>query len=266
MKLSALAASLAVTALLAPLAADAATRVEPRLPLLRYRPQPVAGASSLKVADVTALGTRTNGRIFATDANGTPYTCSGTSLNRPSGSIVLTAGHCVVEDGVWGKSLSFVPAFDHDRRPFGTFTAIATYVMPQWQHSQNDDFDVAALKVAPNRLGRLADVVGARGFITGHSRFSPFQIFGYPAAALEGQELRSCLAQGLGSDLLTNLLPGPPTLPAACNMAGGASGGAWLLGDKYIAGVTSYSYPATRNRLFSPYFGPTVGAFLRSLP
>lgn len=220
----------------------------------------------MRVLDSAAEGTRTNGKILATDPSSGSYTCSGTALNTPSRSIVLTAGHCVIEAGRAGRRISFIPAYDHGKRPFGSFEATAVYVMPQWRRSENPDFDVAALRVRPNGLGRLTDVVGARGYATSKSRFSAFEIFGYPAARAGGKELRSCPAHGLGADRLTARFAGPPTMPASCDMAAGASGGAWLFEDQYVGGVTSYSYQGRPTQLFSPYFGPAVGSFLRQLP
>ena len=125
-------------------------------------------------------------------------------------------------------------------------------MMPQWHRDENPDFDVAALRVAPNQLGVLTDVIGARGYVTGRSRHVDFQIFGYPAAALGGEELRSCLAKGLGSDVLTYRLVGPPTVPGSCDMAGGSSGGAWIVGGEYIDGVTSYGYTGSGNKVYWP--------------
>ncbi|MGA8744715.1 MAG: trypsin-like serine protease, partial [Solirubrobacterales bacterium] len=217
-------------------------------------------------AEASTLEDRTNGRIFGVDPRQGPYSCSGTSLNTPDGSIVLTAGHCVVEARSWGRDLIFIPAFDHGRRPFGTFAAEAVYTTPEWRQSENTDFDVAALLVKPNQYGTLASVVGSRGYVTGRSRFSAFQIFGYPAGALDGEELRSCLTHGLGSDPLTVGLEGPPTVPSRCNMAAGSSGGAWLTEGKYVNGVTSYGYAHNFTRLYSPYFGAAIGEFLSSLP
>jgi V8-like Glu-specific endopeptidase len=225
-----------------------------------------ATASSIRVADFSGEGLRTNGRIFGFDPHEGAYSCSGTALSTPSRSIVLTAGHCVREAGSTGKNLVFIPAYDHGGRPFGTFSVETTYMMPQWRRSENPDFDVAALRVAPNPLGYLTDVVGGRGFVTGRSRESSFQIFGYPAAALKGEELRSCRAHGLGRDELTNRYFGPPTLPATCDMAGGSSGGAWVVDGLYVDGVTSYGYTGSPDRLYSPYFGHAVGAFLARLP
>jgi V8-like Glu-specific endopeptidase len=225
-----------------------------------------AGSSSIRVLEATRDGTRTNGKIIGVDPREGNYSCSGTALNTPSRSIVLTAGHCVVLDGSAARRISFVPAYDHGARPFGTFEVRTVYVMPQWRRFENPDFDLAALRVDPNPHGALTDVVGARGYAISQSRSSVFQIFGYPAAALRGEEMRSCRAQGLGSDPLTFRLEGPPTLPSGCDMAAGSSGGGWLLDGTYVNGVTSYGYANRPDRLYSPYFGLEVGAFLRALP
>lgn len=252
------------------LSIDASVAVPPleapaRSPAARFR-QASANASSVRVANALGEGTRTNGKILAVSPGEGAYSCSGTALNTPSRSIVLTAGHCAIEHRRPGRRMVFVPAYDHGQRPFGVFEVRTVYVMPQWRHGENPDFDLAALQVKPNRLGFLTDVVGARGYATSKSRFSAFQIFGYPAAALRGEELRSCRAHGLGADPLTNLFGGPPTMPASCDMAAGASGGAWLFDEQFVSGVTSYSYAGRPTRLHSPYFGPTIAAFLRQLP
>jgi V8-like Glu-specific endopeptidase len=251
---------------LAPASASAALLVPGRAPLPRFRHSPLASASSLRVADATEVGTRTNGKVIGVDPREGPYTCSGTAIDTPSRSIVLTAGHCIVEEGRVGRHLVFVPAYDHGERPFGTFRAQASYVMPQWRHGEDPDYDVAALRVQPDRLGLLTDVVGARGYATGKSRLAAFQIFGYPAAHAGGEELRSCRVHGLGVDPLTDGFAGPPTMLASCDMAAGSSGGGWLFDGQYVSGVTSYGYAGRPTQLFSPYFGSQVGAFLRSLP
>jgi V8-like Glu-specific endopeptidase len=246
-------------------AASRPFRVPGRAPARRFR-APRAQASSVRVLNSTSAGARTNGKILGVDPRDGAYSCSGTALNTPSRSIVLTAGHCVIESGSKGRHIVFVPAYDHGERPFGTFKVRSVYVMPQWRRSENPDFDVAALRVRPNALGALADVVGARGYATSKSRFGNFEIFGYPAAHAGGEELRSCRANGLGMDPLTNRFTGPPTMPASCDMAAGASGGAWIFGGQFVSGVTSYGYQGRPTQLFSPYFGPQIGSFLRQLP
>ena len=247
-------------ALLAPGAAQA------RLEVVELDGGSVAGASSIRVGDFTGAGTRTNGRILGFDPREGDYSCSGTALATPSRSIVLTAGHCVQERGSIGRELTFIPAYDHGQQPFGAFEVEVAYMMPQWHRAENPDFDLAALRVAPNEYGALTDVVGGRGYVTNRSRRSVFQIYGYPAAALDGEELRSCKARGLGSDILTFRFSGPPTVPSSCDMAGGSSGGAWIVGGEYIDGVTSYGYTGVGNKVYSPYFGAAVGRFLAQLP
>jgi len=229
------------------------------------RPNPLAGDSSLRVDDVAGPEYRTNGRIFGFDPARGPYSCSGTSLNTPSRSIVITAGHCVVEGGHWGRRLVFIPAYDHGARPFGSFKAAGVRTMRQWRRFGNPDFDVAAIRVEPNQLGLLGDVVGGRDWAVNQTRFGQYEIFGYPGGFQQGEALRSCRTRGRGSDRLSNRLPGPPTVPGTCDMARGASGGSWLL-DGRVNGVTSYSYPLRRGRLFSPYFGAGIGNFLSQLP
>jgi V8-like Glu-specific endopeptidase len=225
-----------------------------------------ATASSIRVPDFSDEGLRTNGRIFGFDPREGAYSCSGTAISTPSQSIVLTAGHCVQEGGVTGRDLVFVPAYDHGKRPFGTFVAETAYEMAQWRTHENPDFDVAALRVAPDRFGYLTEAVGGRGWAVGRSRESSFQIYGYPAAALRGEELRSCHSHGLGVDALTYRFLGPPTMPGSCDMAGGSSGGAWIVDGEYVNGVTSYGYSGNPNRLYTSYFGTTIGRFLSELP
>src|SRR5215217_2834275 len=164
-------------ALLLPASAQAGLRV------VELGGEASAGASSIRVGDLSGAGMRTNGRILGFDPREGDYSCSGTALATPSRSIVLTAGHCVQERRSIGRELTFIPAYDHGARPFGTFEVEVVYMMPQWRREENPDFDLAALRVAPNHLGSLTDVVGGRGYVTRRSRHVNFQIFGYPAAA-----------------------------------------------------------------------------------
>ena len=145
-----------------------------------------ASASSLRVLDASEAATRMNGKIFGVDPKEGDYTCSGTAVNTPSRSIVLTAGHCVVLEGEAASRIAFVPAYDHGVRPFGTFEVTTVYVTPQWRHGENPDFDVAALKVAPNQLGDLTDVVGGRGMATSQITLGRLRDLRLPGRGAEG--------------------------------------------------------------------------------
>jgi hypothetical protein len=283
-----LASALALLAVLALAAAAAAAPIAHRLPpgsagfwtpariqrallfdSLEHRRLPVGGASasSLKVTEPTSPTNRTNGKILGFDPRFGPYSCSGTSLATPSGSIVLTAGHCVFEEGRFGNRLVFMPAFNHGERPFGTFLAEAAFITVPWKRTENPDFDVAAMQVAPNEFGTLTTAVGAKGWTSSRSRFVELQIFGYPAGALGGEEMRECITRASGFDRAFVRLFGPPPMAANCNMASGSSGGGWLTdAGTLLDGVTSYHHIGNHVRHYSPYFSTQVEAFLRQLP
>jgi Trypsin-like peptidase domain len=228
---------------------------------------PAGAGNSFKVTEPSAEANRTNGKILGLDPHFGPYSCSGTSLATPSGSIVLTAGHCVYDEGRFGTHLVFVPAYNHKERPFGTFLAERVFVPTPWRRTENSDFDVAAMQVAPTDLGTLTTVVGAKGWTSSRSRFTELQIFGYPGGGAKAEEMRECMTRGAGSDRSLGFLFGPPPLAANCNTASGSSGGAWLAeGGTLIDGVTSYHYPPDHIRHYSPYFGPQIDRFLHQLP
>ena len=130
-----------------------------------------------------------------------PYSCSGTSLETPSDSIVLTAGHCVLEAGSWGTDIVFVPAFDHEARPFGDLPRRRRLRDPRpGERFGNSDFDVAALRVEPNELGTSA-TVGRQGLDQGPAALpiaSLPQIFGDGRA--EGEGAGDEPGRALGSD------------------------------------------------------------------
>ncbi len=121
--------------------------------------------------------------------------------------------------------------------------------------------------MAPGTLGTLTTTVGAKGWTSSRSRFTELQIFGYPAGALHGEEMRECITRGAGFDRAFIPLFGPPPLAANCNMASGSSGGGWLAeGGTLLDGVTSYHHPPNHIRHYSPYFGPQIDEFLHTLP
>ena len=43
-----------------------------------------------------------------------------------------------------------------------------------------------------------------------------------------------------------------------CNMAGGSSGGGWVIDEEFTNSVVSYGYSDQRERLYGPYFGLAV--------
>ena len=208
------------------------------------------------ISDPTLDPFSTHGRIFGR-YKGSQFSCSGTVINTPSNRAIMTAGHCLHEAGVWSSHVVFVPAYHNGRRPFGNFHAKTLWVLRGWLN-ENFNFDVGMISVRANSRGKPGNVVGARGWATGQGRNQFYEAYGYPAGAARGQDLRYCGSRYLGDDRSTYRDPGPPTMRINCNMAGGSSGGGWVIDGEFTNSVVSYGYSNQRQRLYGPYFGLAV--------
>jgi hypothetical protein len=235
--------------------------------------EPGAGASFLAVSTPDIAPYSFNGRIFIRRGNLAGY-CSGTAINSPTRQLVLTAGHCINsgrDDGersVWSDYLQFVPAYSGGVAPFGAFVARRKEIRAprQWTKHGNPDFDLGAFLTLPNSEGvNVADAVGGGAtIVTDLTRHQTFQTFGYPGKT---RRMQRCVSPYIGDDLLSNPLPGPPTLGIRCHWAPGASGGGWLIGDgTQINGLNSYQHVDDPSRTYSPYFSQeTVGKLVEGL-
>lgn len=235
--------------------------------------EPEAGASFLAISTPDVPPYSVNGRIFIRRGKLAGY-CSGTAINSATRQLVLTAGHCVNsgreggEASVWSDFLEFVPAYNGGLAPFGAFVARrkAIFAPRQWTRQGNPDFDMGAFLTLPNSEGvNVADAVGGgAAIVTGLTRHQTFQTFGYPG---ESKYMQGCKSPYIGDDLLSNPLPGPPTLGIRCHWAPGASGGGWLISDgTQINGINTYLHLDNKSHTFGPYFSAaTVGKLVRGL-
>lgn len=224
----------------------------------------LAGASSTfqPVVDPTLPGTSQNGAIFIPLGGGELARCSGTSVNAPNLSVVITAGHCVHDAGQWfDRKWVFVPGYHDGERPFGVFPARWIGTTPQWLSSSNENFDVGAAVVSRNERGqRLAAAVGADGIAWGLPPSQVFDVYGYPVAPpFDGASQRICAQTPFeGHDVASFFWPGPLNMAVQCNVTGGASGGGWVISGGLLDGITTYGYPTDPNTDFGPYFGRAV--------
>lgn len=229
-------------------------------------PGAAAVSDFVAVPDPTAPGLRVNGAVFIVLPHHEGFgRCSGTSVEAPNRSVVVTAGHCVNEGGPghwFDKDWVFVPGYHDGLRPFGVFVARWVGATAPWiEGSENGD--VGAAVVGRNERGQtLGDAVGADRIAFGLPPGQVFDVHGYPVGPpFDGASQRICAATPfLGHDLASFLAPGPLNLAARCEVTGGASGGGWTIQGDVLNSVTDYGYGDDRATDFGSYFGGAVRA------
>ena len=224
---------------------------------------PALTATSETIADPTLPQYRVNGAIFISEGAGIGFgRCSGTSVVSPNKSVVITAGHCVYDEGIWSdRKWVFVPGYHHGERPFGTFTAHWLGTTPAWHAHENENFDVGAAVVGRNEKGQtLAAAVGADRLKTGLSPEQTFDVYGYPVEKpFNGGTLQVCRQAAYeGHDFGSLFEPGPLDLAISCDDSAGGSGGGWVIDGNVVNSVTTYGYPSDPFTNFGPYFGQDV--------
>ncbi|MEU4447632.1 peptidase [Actinosynnema sp. NPDC050801] len=196
----------------------------------------------------------TAGRVFFT-YQGRNASCSGNAVTSANKSTVITAGHCVKLDGAYHTNVAFVPAYDNGNAPYGTWNARSTLATPQWDASEDINYDIGAIVVGQLNGRSLTDVVGAQGIAFNLPRADNTYAFGYPAAApYDGTKLIYCSGRTFNAFLSNGI-------GMTCNMTGGSSGGPWFrafseaTGTGTINSVNSYKINLFPNWMFGPYFG-----------
>lgn len=206
------------------------------------------------VAKPRASPQRTHGKLFL-GRNGSDGTCSATAVVGKVRTVVLTAGHCLYFESRWSRRPYFVPAYDGGERPFGTFASNYGVVTEQWRKDQNLNYDLGVLRVRTNERGKtLRQAVGARGVAWNQPRTQTFESFGYPQNMFATERMVACQSAYAGPDPHADPF-GPAPVSMGCDMRKGASGGGWVIANRYVNSVTSYFYADEPNHLYGPYFG-----------
>lgn len=214
-------------------------------------PSATSGAAWAGAGKVTT----TAGRVFFL-LKGAKASCSGDAVTSGNKSVVITAGHCVKYQGSWHTDWIFVPGYHNGDAPFGQWTAKATLTTPQWESSEDLNYDVGAAVVNPLNGKYLTDVVGGQGIAFNQPRNQNMDSFGYPAESpYDGSKLIYCEGTAF-TDIVDSNDNG-----LGCGMTGGSSGGPWFLDFDQSAGtgvqnsVNSFGYSFLPGVMFGPYFG-----------
>ena len=225
-------------------------------PVAQGQPHVVAskakpGGSTTYPANVVA----TTGKVFFTEG-GSNWVCSGTATSSGNQSVVTTAGHCVNEGpGAYVTNFAFVPAYNNNTRPYGTWTARTLVTTTQWAKQGDISYDAgfAVMNLVAGRT--LTATVGGQGIGFSLDRGLTYSAYGYPAAGkFNGQTLKSCSGTATPDPFGQTQSQGIP-----CDMTGGSSGGPWLINNNTILNsVNSFGYQGVRNTMFGPYFGADI--------
>ena len=235
-------------------------------------------------SDGTTIGSSwTGGGIMLTatgkvyfSMGGSNWICSGSVItdNKTGRSIVLTAGHCVVDnDGTFASDWMFIPAFDlHptydcESTEYGCWVADALYADEEFASagSFNDtavrhDWGFAVVGGGgwtETDTFELDATAGSLGITYPQYFGQTVSAFGYPAALkYKGNDLVYCRGV-VGTDPNTD----NTTWSLPCNMTGGSSGGPWVragdttsYADAEVGSLNSYGYSTVKNVMFGPKF------------
>lgn len=134
---------------------------------------------------------RTVGKVFFTDPrNGLSYVCSAAVVNSEGKSTVWTAGHCVVNGGVWMTNWIFVPAYKNGQRPKGTWRANQLWTTSGWFYDGNYSYDIGAVVMRRLNGQKIVNRLGGQGIKWNWGDLPRVTALGYPhAAPFNGQRL-----------------------------------------------------------------------------
>ncbi|WP_432513659.1 trypsin-like serine peptidase [Kineococcus sp. SYSU DK001] len=213
------------------------------------------------------------GRLYFTQGAG-KYECTASSVDSPKGNVVVTAGHCLTENGKASTNVVFVPGLDGTVEPLGRFSIGKMFTTTQWQTQDQSsaaalNFDIGFAVASPRDGRSLKDAVGAYG-IDFTDTLSRVTVLGYPGKTLnpdgsvevDGSTLQYCAGWEF-----TDSGPGSTTDRATlCDLAGGSSGGPWLrdfdpaTGAGTVTSVVSFSYDNNSSVLYGPLLGEAAKA------
>ena len=140
--------------------------------------QPLTISSTSQAFDgvpvVGALFTSSDGKL------GTHF-CTASVVHSTHGDLAVTAAHCVA--GIQGQVV-FVPGYANGKEPYGVWPVSAIYTDQAWQSDQDQDDDVAFLRLADASGGvPIENVTGAERLGTDWPAPALVRVIGYPGDA-----------------------------------------------------------------------------------
>jgi hypothetical protein len=216
----------------------------------------IAGTSARKPGGgptPSAAIIKSTGKVFFT-LGGVNYVCSGSATSSGNKDVVSTAGHCVNEGpGAFATNWAFVPAYNNNVRPYGTWTARRLVTTSAWANQGDINYDGGFAVMNTLNGAHLTDVVGGQGIAFNLARGLYYEAYGYPQAApFNGQTIKSCAGTAQN-----DIYGGTQSQRIPCDMTGGSSGGPWFTSGLQNS-LNSFGYQGVKNQMFGPYFGSAI--------
>jgi V8-like Glu-specific endopeptidase len=236
----------------------------PAAPLTKAKSTPKAGGTAAQLAATpVTYWSNTNGKLFFNGYGAGNGYCSASALNTATKRVIITAGHCLYENGAWTQNAVFVPNYDNrlsDPDPVGIWSVYTMRTFNSWINSGDFTHDVgmATLYSGGDYNQRIVDAVGGHGLYYNGSYAFDVSIFGYPSTKTN-PDGRYTMWACWG----TTFQSGSRDSINGCAFGPGASGGPWLYnysnstGLGYVRSVTS-TWNATSGQNWAPYFNDDV--------
>ncbi|MFJ5232188.1 trypsin-like serine peptidase [Kitasatospora sp. NPDC088391] len=240
------------------------------------RPLRTAGATALLLAAATGCGSTAPaptdrptvtsspaapdraadrvGQLFLDGLDGARF-CTASVVHGGSGSLLITAAHCVAPRGVPVSGLVFAPGYRDGRAPYGSWPVTGVKVDPHWGTGEDDErYDVAFLTVDRLDGRRIEDVLGAERFSTDGGD-AEVTVTGYPNAGTAPVTCRT-RAVTAGENGRRFDCAGFPD---------GTSGSPWVTGDGRVVGVIGGYQEGgdTADTSYSPVFDERTAELYR---
>ncbi|MEU5424088.1 trypsin-like peptidase domain-containing protein [Streptomyces olivoreticuli] len=121
------------------------------------------------------------GPLFYTGQGAPGHGCTASVVHSPRGDLVLTAAHCVHQDG-FRTDIAFAPGYKDGEAPYGVWVPTSVDIDPEWAADRDPDHDVAFLRV--RRVGDstpIERVTGAEKLGLKPAVRRAVRLIGYPA-------------------------------------------------------------------------------------
>jgi hypothetical protein len=123
-------------------------------------------------------GVPTVGALFSTTGSKAHF-CSASVVDSPVGDLILTAAHCVDENG-FATNVAYAPEYHNGHLPYHLWAVQGIYVWHTWPNKPHDiDVDFAFLTVSPVGGREIQAVTGGlrAGFLLGY--LQTIEVVGY---------------------------------------------------------------------------------------